>query len=66
MTRSAKLKDSTEPEVLYDLQNDPTESRDVSDKYPDVAGKMSRELKQWCDSVERDRVRPKAMPADAE
>ncbi|WDQ18819.1 arylsulfatase [Rhodopirellula sp. P2] len=66
VTRSAKLKDSTEPEVLYDLQNDPTESRDVSDKYPDVAGKMSRELKQWCDSVERDRVRPAAMPADAE
>ncbi|KLU03784.1 Choline-sulfatase [Rhodopirellula islandica] len=64
VTRSAKLKDSTEPEVLYDLQNDPTESRDVTDKHPDVARQLSRELKQWCDSVERDRVRSKAIPAD--
>jgi arylsulfatase A len=64
VTRSAKLKDSTEPEVLYDLQADPTESHDVTDQYPDVARQLSRELKRWCDSVERDRVRPEAMPAD--
>ncbi|MFG0263962.1 MAG: arylsulfatase [Rhodopirellula sp. JB055] len=64
VTRSAKLKDSTEPEVLYDLHADPTESHDVTDRYPDVARQLSRELKRWCDSVERDRVRPKAMPAD--
>lgn len=66
VTRGAKLKDSTEPSVLFDLQNDPTESRDVSKQYPDVAERMSRELERWSASVETDRRRPVKIPRDVQ
>lgn len=66
VTRGAKLKDSTEPSVLFDLQNDPTESRDVSKQYPDIAERMSRELDRWSASVETDRLRPVKIPRDVQ
>jgi len=66
VTRGAKLKDSTEPSVLFDLQNDPTESRDVSKQYPDIAERMSRELDRWSASVETDRIRPVKIPRDVQ
>ncbi|PHQ37301.1 hypothetical protein CEE69_01220 [Rhodopirellula bahusiensis] len=62
VTRSTKPKDSTRPTILYDLKNDPTESHDVTDKHPSVARQMSRELEQWCESIEQDRIRPETMP----
>ncbi len=32
---------------LYDLENDPTESANLADKFPEVAGQMLREMRQW-------------------
>lgn len=58
VTRGSNLKDSTLPPVLYDLQNDPSESVNVSDQHPDVTQRMNRQLEEWCSSVEQDRTRP--------
>lgn len=60
VTRGSKLTDSKLSEVLYDLEDDPTESRDVAGQYPELAKQMSVELQQWTESVERDRSRAPA------
>lgn len=61
VTRGSKLQDSTLTPILYDLENDPAESRNVSHQHPDVVQRMSRALGQWCESVERDRTRPETV-----
>ena len=37
--------------ALYDLAEDPVESRDVKDEHPDLYGSMKEELDQWRQSV---------------
>jgi Arylsulfatase A and related enzymes len=41
---------------LFDLANDPGETKDVSDQYPDVVASMKKELKDWAISVENSRI----------
>ena len=58
VTRGSKLKDSTLPAVLYDVEADPAESKDVARDHPDIAKQLDKELQEWAEAVERDRVRP--------
>lgn len=58
VTRGSKVEDSTLPAVLFDLQTDQQESRDMASEFPDVVRRMKSQLQQWSDSVEKDRVRP--------
>jgi arylsulfatase A len=57
VTRNLPKEESTRAVALYDLTEDPTESRDVSREHPDRARRMSDALKDWCRDVERDRTR---------
>ncbi|MEL7338725.1 MAG: sulfatase/phosphatase domain-containing protein, partial [Planctomycetota bacterium] len=57
VTRGIRLKDSQLPSVLYDLENDPRETTDVSASYPDVFENLKKSLEAWCASVEHDRTR---------
>jgi arylsulfatase A-like enzyme len=36
---------------LYDIEQDPAEKRDLSEKRPEIAGRMAGELAQWKESV---------------
>jgi len=36
---------------LYDLQNDPGETKNLADEYPEIAGEMQAELRKWQESV---------------
>ncbi len=57
VTRNLNLKDSKLPAVLFDLENDPAESVDVSAEHPDLSKRLGERLRRWTDEVERDRVR---------
>ena len=41
---------------LYDLTNDPGETTDLADQYPDIVDSMKAELRRWVDSVEASRI----------
>ena len=58
ITRNIKLEDSTLPAMLYDLNRDPAESKDIANEQPDVVERMNSQLQRWADAVEKDRVRP--------
>jgi arylsulfatase A-like enzyme len=36
---------------LYDIQNDPSELKNLADKYPEIAEEMQSELRIWQESV---------------
>jgi len=36
---------------LYDLENDPAESKDLAGQHPDIAGKLRREYEEWFKDV---------------
>lgn len=63
VTRGKNVADSKLPSVLFDLQSDPTESTDVSARFPKRAERMDQALQRWADLVERDRVRAKDLGA---
>jgi len=58
VTRGLNLQDSTLPPLLFDLDNDPSESRDIANQNPDVVSRMNEQLQQWTESIESDRIRP--------
>jgi len=62
VTRGSKLKDSTLPDKLYNLQADPSESDDVASNHPDVARRLGQQLQRWSEEVEKDRLRQAALP----
>jgi hypothetical protein len=43
------------PAQLFNLQEDPRETTDLADRYPDIAARMQLELEEWFASVEADR-----------
>ena len=56
---------------LYHLSNDPHETTDVSDEYPDVAAGLRSTIEAWNDSVEdsvarRDYPEGQVQPPDPE
>tara|TARA_R110002049_G_scaffold285698_4_gene467176 strand:+ start:380017 stop:381438 length:1422 start_codon:yes stop_codon:yes gene_type:complete len=57
VTRNLDVKDSSLPPVLYDLAKDAQETTDIADEHPDLTQSMSESLRQWSDSIERDRSR---------
>ena len=42
--------------MLFDLEADPQEERDLSDHYPERVRKMSAELTAWFEQVEHERA----------
>ena len=46
--------------LLYDLENDPYETRELSQKYPEIARKLRRFIRSKIVSVENDPLRPKS------
>lgn len=60
VTRGSKLKDSTLPAVLYDLEADPTESNNVAQNHASVTKQLEKDLQAWADAVEKDRSRSTA------
>lgn len=60
ITRGSKVSDSTLPLALYDLENDPTESHNLAESLPRMVARMESGLRQWCRSVEQDRIRQTA------
>ncbi len=61
VTRSDKISDSTLPPSLYDLETDPTESEDVSHRYPAVTSRLAGQLQSWTVDIENDRTRPQSQ-----
>ena len=57
VTRKASPDDSKQPPVLYNLDADPTEKRNVASKNVKRYNAMLKQLKRWCETVERDRTR---------
>lgn len=57
VTRGSKVKDSKLSPVLFDLEKDQQESKDVAADFPDVVRRMTKTLQEWSNSVENDRVR---------
>jgi arylsulfatase A-like enzyme len=45
---------------LYDIETDPTESKDVGDANPEVRDRLASEVKKWADSVG---IKPATKPA---
>ena len=41
----------TDTIALYDLESDPGESKDVSKQYPEVAARLTQEIRQWQEQV---------------
>lgn len=58
VTRGSRLKDSTLPAVLYDLEADANESKDITKNHPGIAKQLDKDLQEWADAVEMDRSRP--------
>ena len=58
VTRGIRVSDSDLPHVLYNLKEDPAETRDMSKHFPGKASEMKRSLQQWTGAIEKDRLRP--------
>ena len=46
---------AADPPLLFNLASDPLETTDLSDNHPETVSRMSRELENWFEDVERDR-----------
>lgn len=57
VNRKTNPADSELPEVLYDLESDPSESRNVAAENPGRVDAMRIKLSRWADRVEQDRKR---------
>lgn len=44
------------PPELYNIAEDPLETANLADKYPDVAGRLLRDLETWFEDVEHERA----------
>lgn len=51
-----------DPPLLFNLASDPLETTDLSDKHPEKVNRMSRELENWFEDVEKDRRTIKDKP----
>lgn len=51
-----KVRGDAPPAQLYDLQTDPSQTRNVHDKYPELVQSMATELKRWRSEI------PKGQP----
>ncbi len=60
VTRNIPKADSTLPPALYNLADDPAESRDVSGENRELTERLAAALERWSVEVERDRRRPEA------
>lgn len=49
-----ELSAQRQPE-LYDIENDPYETNDLSRKYPNRLAKMKREIENWFEAIEKER-----------
>lgn len=58
ITRNSNVKDSNLPTVLYDLEADPAETRNIAQEHPAVYQRMTTELQRLSAEVEQDRTRP--------
>jgi len=57
VTRKVNPADSTATPVLYNLDDDPFEQHDLAMEEPERFRLMQQSLEQWCQDVERDRLR---------
>lgn len=58
VTRGIDVEDSSLPAQLYHLSNDPAETINLAEQYPQRSAELLRQLQEWTISIERDRQRP--------
>lgn len=58
VTKNMPEGESDQAPVLFDLETDPAETKDLSKTYPERYDEMRKALEAWCQEVEKDRVRP--------
>ena len=58
ITRGIRVEDSTAPPMLFNLSADPTESRNIAHKHPNLVLRLNAQVSQWAMEVEQDRIRP--------
>ncbi len=58
VTKNMPEGESDQAPVLFDLEADPGETKDLSAAYPERYDEMRKALEAWCQEVEKDRVRP--------
>ncbi|MEW4490609.1 arylsulfatase [Thalassoglobus sp. JC818] len=60
VTRNVPKGDSSEPAELFNLEQDPFETNDLSASEPELTQRMLQQLQDWSNEVESSRTRPQA------
>ena len=56
VTRGVNVQDSLLSPLLFDLENDPSETNDIAHQHQETVQRMNNRLQRWASDVEKDRV----------